>query len=468
MSELINDKRVFSLAEVMKSIQKTITDRYSSSFWVKAEMNKLNYYKHSGHCYPELVDKTDGKVIAEVRSYLWKSDYDRINQNFLRVLKEPLKDGIKILFQAKITFDTVRGLSLWIQDIDPSFTLGDLEKEKQETIQRLKEEGIFDRNQKLKLAILPQRIAIISVETSKGYKDFLGKIDDNSFGYKFFHLLFPSLLQGEKIVESIPAQLERIRKVKHHFDAVAIIRGGGGDVGLSSYNNYQLAKEIALFPLPIFTGIGHITNHTVTEMVSYKNLITPTDLANFFIQTFHNFAVPVQDAEKYIIDRSKRIIEEENSQFKNMVKLFRSDTQNLIEKNKNHINNSVIKIETASLSMLESAKLHLSMQVQQNSYTIFKFIKNEYSDLQMLKQRFVEKSNNLINNQKQQLSFIEKSIEILKPDNVLKRGYSISLFNGKLLTTVEQLKNGDQIETVLYQGKVISVINNIQKTKEEL
>ncbi|CAK0767621.1 exodeoxyribonuclease VII large subunit [Gammaproteobacteria bacterium] len=322
MPETVNDKQVFSLLEVTKSIQKTIAERYKSSFWVKAEMNKLNFYSQSGHCYPELVEKQNGKVIAQMRSNLWKEDYISINNNFKKVLNEPLKDGIKILFLAKVSFESSYGLALRIIDIDPSYTLGDLEKEKQETIKKLNDEKIFNINKSLKLPLLPQRIAIISVETSKGYKDFLGKIESNPWGYKFFHMLFPSLLQGEKIIQSISTQLQLIRKVKTHFDVVAIIRGGGGDVGLSSYNNYELAKEIALFPIPILTGIGHITNETVVEMVSHKNLITPTDLADFLTQKFHNFSVPVKEAQQKITDKSKRLISDEKKNFSRRLNYF--------------------------------------------------------------------------------------------------------------------------------------------------
>ena len=157
MSENVNGKQVFSLLEVTKSIQKTISERYKSSFWVKAEMNKLNFYKQSGHCYPELVQKKDGKIIAQMRSHLWKDDYCRVNDNFQRVLKEPLKDGIKILFQAQVSFDPEHGLDLWITDIDPSYTLGDLEREKQETIQNLREEGIFNKNRDLRLYVVKQK-----------------------------------------------------------------------------------------------------------------------------------------------------------------------------------------------------------------------------------------------------------------------------------------------------------------------
>ena len=179
MPEKINDKTIFSLLEVTISIKKTLAARYKSSFWIKAEMNKLNHYSQSGHCFPELVEKKDGKVIAQIKSTLWADDYANINRNFLSTLKGPLKDGIKILLLAKIAYDPSFGLSLQIMDIDPQYTLGDLEKEKRETINRLQLEGIYDRNKKLEIPFLPQRIAIISVVTSKGYGDFVDVIDKN-------------------------------------------------------------------------------------------------------------------------------------------------------------------------------------------------------------------------------------------------------------------------------------------------
>jgi exodeoxyribonuclease VII large subunit len=300
MSETISGRTAFSLREVALGVQQTIQERHSGWIWVKAEMNKLNLYPHSGHAYPELVEKQDGRIVAQMRGNLWKEDYNRINHTFLEVLKEPLKDGITIFFQAKITFDPVYGLALRILDIDPSYSLGELEREKQQTIATLKKEGIFEKNKQTFLPLLPQRIAIISVETSKGYSDFTQVIAQNPWGYRFFLMLFPAILQGDQAAEQIIAQLSRIRKAGSHFDLVAIIRGGGGDVGLSCYNNLALAREVALFPLPVVTGIGHSTNETVTEMVAYRNAITPTELADLLIQNFHNFSVPVKEAEKTI------------------------------------------------------------------------------------------------------------------------------------------------------------------------
>lgn len=440
MSEVINNKTVFSLLEVANSIQKTINARYTSSYWVKAEMNKLNHYSHSGHCYPELVEKKDNKVIAEMRAVLWKGNFDKINAQFLKTLNEPLKDGIKILFLTQINFDPKYGISLNILDIDPSYTLGDLEKEKQQNIIRLKNENLFDKNKTLQLPLIPQRIAIISVETSKGYADFLNVIDNNQWNYKFFHMLFPSLLQGDKAPSNIIEQLNKIRKVKHHFDLVAIIRGGGGDIGLASYNNYDLAKAVASFPLPVLTGIGHATNETVTEMVAHSNHITPTKLAESLLQKFHDFSVPVQRAEEQIIYQARMVLNENKFNLKNEMKFFKSLTQNILNQNNSLLNQLPITLSREIKNLIKENKLYLD----QNSEHIKK-------DAQQL-----------LKYQKQRLDSLEKNVEILDPINVLKRGFSITKFNGKSIKNPNDLEIGQNVKTILYEGEFISKIEKIK------
>jgi exodeoxyribonuclease VII large subunit len=414
MPETINDKTVFTLLEVSNSIQKAMAERYKSAYWIKAEMNKLNYYSHSGHCYPELVEKHEGKVIAQIKSNLWRDDYQLINARFMAILKEPLKDGIKILFLATISYDPVYGLSLRIIDIDPSYTLGDLEREKQESLQRLRDEGIFNLNKSLSIPMLPQRIAIISVESSKGYADFTEVLNRNPWSYRFFHMLFPSVLQGEKAITSIMGQLKRIKKVKHHFDVVAIIRGGGGDVGLSCYNSYELAREIARFPIPVITGIGHATNETVVEMISFSNAITPTKIAEFLIQKFHNFSVPVQRAREIITDKSRRILLEEKTRIQAEAKLFRSVTVSILMENRNELRNA-----GKSLTQFSSF-----------------FFKNASRDI----------------------AGLEKHIYNLSPENILKRGYSITRKNGRAIKSVAGLEAGDLIETILSEGSLESTV----------
>lgn len=445
MPEIISDKKVFSLTEVLTSVQKTIEARYSSSFWVKAEMNKLNFYKHSGHCYPDLVDKSDGKIVAEIRAVLWSSDYNRINRKFLTILKEPLKDSIKILFNAKIQFDPKYGLSLQIIDIDPSFTLGDLEMEKQETIHRLISENVFGKNKLLPLPLLPQRLAIISVETSKGYADFLNVTSNNPWKYKFFHTLFPSLLQGDKAAVSLIRQLNSIRKAIDYFDVVAIIRGGGGEVGLTCYNNYELAKTICEFPIPVITGIGHATNETVAEMVAHTNAITPTKLAEFLLQQFHNFSIPVHEAEKTIAELATRLLTDKKNELFSTARLFRSVTAHALTDRRHQLNN-------------------IGQLIKQNTFVRFFHAKQELNNTSSY---LTLHAGILINNSRNSLTALETNIRNMHPDNVLKRGYSITYFKGKSLNGTDGLKPGDEIETRLSTGKLKSTISEIKTDNHE-
>ena len=294
----------------------------------------------------------------------------------------------------------------------------------------------------LKLPLLPQRIAIISVETSKGYADFTKVLDQNPWGYKFFYILFPSLLQGEKAIESISAQLKRIRKVLHHFDVVAVIRGGGGDVGLSCYNNYDLSREIANFPLPVITGIGHATNETVTEMIAFQNAITPTKLAEYLIQKFHNFSVPVNNAIETVSNKSKLLIIEQKNKLQHISQYFRSVTQNVLISHKSIIKQTIKMISTGTKVLL-SNNAHLII------FSKEKLVKSHM--------HFQNKITLALNN-------IEKYIAVLNPVNVLKRGYSITMLNDKVLKSPADAQKNDTLKTILYDGTITSKVTSTKNT----
>lgn len=464
----MNDRKIFSLLEVTRSVQRTVADRYQTPVWIKAEMNKLNRYAQSGHCFPELLEKESGKVVALMKATLWNNDYERINARFLSVLHEPLKDGIQLLMLALISFDPVYGLSLRIIDIDPSFSLGELEREKQETISRLINEGIYQQNKSLTLALLPQRIAVISVESSKGYADYLKIIESNPWKYKFFNHLFPALLQGDQSAPSIIRQLKRIRKAQHHFDAVAIIRGGGSDVGLSSFNGYALAKEIALFPLPVFTGIGHSTNETVTELVAYRNAIAPTELGDFLLQAFHDFAFPLKEAQQVITTTSRRILRDEKSSLKNTVRVFKSVAKNQVQQNESdiqHLATALVReakfIHRRHLNDTLQLENQLVIQAGKAIQTATGVLSETINDLQTGYHSSVEK-------EAEQLDTLQRTVSLMDPVNILKRGFSITTHNGKLITNASQLNRSDVLVTRLANGLVESRVEEIKiNTNEE-
>ena len=436
---------VFTLLQVTQNIQNVVNQVFKTGFWVKAEVNKLNFYAHSGHCFPELVEKTNGKVVAEMRSTIWNSDVSRINANFIKTLGEPLKDGITVLLFALVDFHPTYGLTLKISDIDPSFTLGELEKEKQESIQKLKSEGIFSLNKTKHLPLLPKRIAIVSVESSKGYSDFMQVIQKNQWNYQFETFLFPAILQGDNAAPTIIAQLKRIQKVIQHFDVVAIIRGGGGDVGLSCYNNYGLAREIAMFPIPVFSGIGHSTNETVSEMVSYRNAITPTELADFLIQEFHNFWVPVQKAQEKIIQMSREVLQNSRKQLTNEVNFLKAHLKLQLQSYRNILDLSKQNLKGLSLEFLSNQRTTINTVLQPN----------------LIRSAKMSLKNSLILIEGQ-----EKVVNLLNPLNLLKRGYSLTFVDGKILKSVENIQKGQRIQTQFVDGIVDSEVIVVEKSKK--
>ena len=465
MPEQFNGKEIYSLLQVTKSIETTIKKRYNSSYWIKAEMNKLNFYKHSGHCFPELVEKVNGKIVTQIASTLWNRDFNRINNNFLEKINEPLKDGIKILFLAKIEYTSIYGLKLTIVDIDPTFTLGDLEKEKQDTIQKLKSMGVYSQNRELKLPLLPKRIAIISVETSKGYEDFLNVMESakQHFNYKFFHMLFPSLLQGDKAVPSLLKQLQTIKKLKNHFDIVAIIRGGGGDVGLSCFNNFELAKEITLFPIPVLSGIGHATNETVTEMVSHENSITPTKLADFLIQKFHNFSVPLMEGQRKIKEYAKKILIEEKSNFNLEVKSLQRVTKGILIQKKHEINKNAQMVVHLSGYQFQRAKSNLNNSTNKLQQITIHRCSAEKDRISRYQDSLHNESNNIFKNLNLILNSTKRNLNNLSPAQVLKRGYSITQLNGKSISSYQVTSEGDLLKTVLFDGSIITKVESTSK-----
>ncbi len=459
-------KKYYSLLQLTKSIESVIKKTYTRSYWVKAEIAKLNYYPKSGHCYPDLVEKENGVVLAQIRATIWAGQFNNINNKFRNVTKEPLADGMTVLVRASVNFHPVYGLGLHINDIEPSFTLGEMAKEKLDSIEKLQKQGIFDKNKLIKPALLIQRIAVISVETSKGYHDFINIINKNDWDYNFFHMLFPALLQGEGAITSIISQLNRIKKVQNHFDAVVIIRGGGGDVGLSCYDNYKLAKEVAVFPLPVITGIGHSTNETVVELVAYKNKITPTDVGYYLIQKFHNYSVRIQDAQNTLFNKSKYIIANQKLYIKNIVSQLINNSTGMIYNNQIKFTSVTHGFSTAITSFLIKRRMLLSGFYAVLLHIPKQILLSQKKAIQQTELQLTASVKNNISLNNTTLSSLSDKLRLLNPDNILKRGYSITLHNGKTIVSTNDVAIDDNIETKTYDGSFISKVQLVNNRKK--
>ena len=482
------EHEIYTLKQVANSIQKAISERYNRLYWVKAEMHKLNY-TIKGHCYPELVHKEDGKLVADMRGQIWKANYDRISKNFSEIVKEPLRDGMTLLFQVKISFHPLYGMSLDILDIDPTFALGELHKEREETLKQLSKEGIINANKALAFPLLPKRIAVISVESSKGLSDFFSVIKNNTWGYNYFFMLFTAQLNGDPAIQAIQAQLKKIEKVKQHFDVVTIIRGGGGEIGLSCYNNYALAKAIATFPLPVLTGIGHSTNTTVSEMVAYRNAITPTELADFLLQAFHNFSVPVKDAQRIILQEINQTLKTAQEGLTQEIRVFKGETSNLLVAFNHQLKDTSRSLQLSSnirfyeekkqlFSKQEKLKhgsnklhhekkylLNHSIETLKKNHTNFQFLQqSRLEDLSVfLKQTFPKR----LDKELDQLKIIERNIHLIDPVQVLKRGYSITLFAGKVISESNPVSLGDKLKIITLNTSIEAAVTHLKNNENE-
>lgn len=426
-------------------------------------MNKVNHYPASGHCYPVLVEKKGNFIAAEMRAVLWKDQYERINKAFIEKVKEPLKDGMQVLMEAVVKYSPLHGLSLEIKDIDPAYSLGDLEREKAQSIEQLRTLGIFDHNRSKQLSILPVRWAIISVETSKGYSDFLEILNNNAFGFRFSHMLFPAVLQGDKAPAEIVKRLRQIAQVRTHFDAVAIVRGGGGEVGLHCYNHFDLCKAICEFPLPVFTGIGHSTNLTVSEMVSHTNGITPTDLANRIIDHVLKGIEPLNDLEFRLFTGVQAIFAAAHKQHLVFAERALKATRQRLALE--HVRMEQLHTRTigAPLRGLHAFRQSLEIQSRQLQKMASSGMLAREKHIDFLAHRLRLSSMAKENNHNKHLQMLEQKVALLDPLNVLKRGYSITRLNGKALTSIDSLKASDLLHTQLAQGSINSTILSTQK-----
>ena len=434
------EKQVFSLKQVVQSIQKTIEERYSTNYWVKAEMHKMNRYP-SGHAFPELVQKEEGKIVAQITGTIWKQQLERINEAFINVVKEPLQDGKTLLLLVKINYHPTFGLTLQILDIDPSYSLGELQREREETLKKLASLQLINRNQSKEFPLLPKRVAIISGDSSKGLSDFYQVLQENPYQYFFETTLFEAYVQGDLAVNSIVNALERIKENIHLFDVVVIVRGGGAEVGMTCYNHFELCKSIASFPIPVLTGIGHSTNLTVAEMVAYRNAITPTKLAEFLVMTFREFDLEIEKLMKQLSLESERLLATRH------LKLIAQA-------------NGLTQVVQKRVRNAKERFLSLQFQVQHQSRSQLvkhqQSIENQETRLKPQVQFFLEK-------EAQKLLQLEEKVHFLDPIHVLKRGYSITRIKGKAIDENVLIPVDAELETQTVQGTILSKITSVSR-----
>ena len=409
------EEQVLSLYELNGLVKRTIRDRMSETYWVQAELSDVRS-NYSGHCYLEFIQKdaSGNNLIAKARGTIWSNIYKMLKPYFEQETGQAFASGIKVLVRVSVDFHELYGYSLTVLDIDPTYTVGDMERKRREILRLLEEEGVIDLNKELEMPVLPQRIAVISSATAAGYGDFCNQLSNNPRGYGFYTELFPAIMQGERVEESIIAALDAIYARLEAFDVVVIIRGGGATSDLSGFDTYELAANCAQFPLPIITGIGHERDDTVIDLIAHTRVKTPTAAAAFLVACMDQVA-----------DRL------DNLSFR-----LQQGVRNRLLWEHRRIEGLKQRIPSAVYKRISDAKYRLLAANR---------------DLQMATRQFLSMK-------KHRLELLQQRLNDALPEKQLARGYSITLKNGKAVKDASALKEGDTLVTLLYKGKVESVI----------
>jgi exodeoxyribonuclease VII large subunit len=457
---------VFTLLDIGRSLQRMITTHYNKPYWIKTEIAKLNAYTKSGHCYPDLVEKQNGQILAQMRATIWSDTFKTISRQFEDLTKKPISEGMTVLVLAKVNYHPNYGFSLNIIDIDASFTLGEMAKEKLESLKRLKTEGIFNLNRSLHFPKVPQRIAVVSVQTSKGYQDFINIISKTYAHFNFEIELFSALLQGDNAITSIAEALEQIERRKQDFDVVTIIRGGGGDVGLSCYDSFALASKVARFPLPVVSGIGHSTNETLVEMVTYSNKITPTDVAYFFIKSFQDCLDELKTLNEDFKSLVKSKLKDEQQELKYLHQNFKSEVNSLLQNHHYYLKEQRQRIKSTLPSLLRKRFDHLDNSSYRLGWLTKQKFQKQQQDLVQLSKSLKKEGKNKLEHQHQQLNYLSSTLNLLSPERLLQRGYTLNFVNDRIIKSSTELKPGDRLKTMFADGYAESDVIKIKSNEK--
>ena len=426
-----------SLYELNSLVRDVISMSLPDSYWVEAELSEARE-GYGGHCYMELIEKDEhsNTPIAKAHASCWRNRWMLLKPQFERVTGKRIHAGMKVLLKVHAQFHENYGFSWIVDDIDPTYTMGDMARKRMEIIQTLKEEGVFDLQKELKLPMFCQRIAVISSATAAGYGDFCNQLADNGYGLQFTTALFAATMQGEGVEQSVISALNRINEEWENWDCVVIIRGGGATSDLSGFDTLALAENVANFPLPIITGIGHERDESVLDMISFQRVKTPTAAAAFLVDHLTEVYARIEDAQEAIVNYVKRRLQVERMKFERLstqiptlFSLVKVRQSNRLDQLLNRLKVKAERIPADGLHRLEMLEARLKEPVARK-------LERELHRIDMLSQRAIAQD----------------------PERLLSRGYSITLKDGKSIKDASQLKAGDEIETRFAKGVAKAVV----------
>ena len=426
-----------SLSELNERVSETINDRFPGMYWLRAETSDVRVNVSSGHCYLEFVEKDQqtNQLVARARGTIWMRVFQQLKAYFEKTTGQAFVSGLKVLVNVSVEFHKLYGYSLTVHEIDPSYTIGDLIKKRMEIVRRLKEEGVFDLNRDLPFPLLPQRIAVITSPTAAGYEDFVNQLFHNKAGYPFYLKLFPTLMQGEKAEESVIDALDKVCTHAAYFDVVVIIRGGGSAADLHCFDSYILAAHCAQFPLPVITGIGHERDDSAVDMVAHTRMKTPTAVAAFLIGRMDEQADELNGLQQWICTKVSGIL---------------SDAQITLKW-------VAAQLPSKVIAMIERKRMQL-LTLAKNLSVAHLFVERQHSTLTNIRQNMQNRLITLLSGKNQELHLHEQFLKMASPDYILKKGYTLTLKEGKTVKHAYALQTGDEITTRFADGEQRSVV----------
>ena len=405
-----------TLLDLQRMVRATLESRFRDPLWISAEISELKVNR-SGHCYLNLVEKgaTDGAPRAEARAVIWKSAYLPMASMFEAATGATLRAGLRVLVRVVVTYHEIYGFSLQIIDIDPRYTLGEIERRRRETIARLQQDGVWDMNRELELPRPTLRIAIVSSDTAAGYQDFMNELGRST--YRFQTTLFRSLMQGDAAEESIVAALREIAQREEDFDVVAIIRGGGSTSDLALFDSYLIASYVAQFPLPIFSGIGHDKDVSVVDMVAHTSLKTPTAVATKLVE--------MADYEMTLVEN------------------FATEIAHNVE---DMLHGEELRLYTHGVNISREATRHIS---------------NHEKRIELLKDGLLSRVEYMISTEEQRLNAAERTLQSYSLDNILRLGFAVARNQEGAVKSIANTRIGESVDIELLDGVVGAEIKSI-------
>ena len=426
-------RRPLSLFELNSLVKGTLRETLPDAFWIAAELSEVRTAAN-GHCYVEFVQKNerDGALVAKARGTIWRQHFATLAGHFEQATGQTLAAGLKVLVQVTVAFHELYGYSLTVCDIDPTYTLGDVALRRAEIIRQLQDDGVMDMNKELPIPRLLRRVAVVSSPTAAGYGDFCDQLARS--GYDFTTRLFPATMQGERVEESVIAALDTIASEASAWDVAVIIRGGGATADLQGFDTYALAANVAQFPLPILTGIGHERDDTIIDLVAHTRLKTPTAVAAFIIDSRASEFRLLGELKQRLGQAVTRRLDAERARFDRCAGRFGTAATRCIAGQRELLLRLAIRAEAGCRQKMAAERRRLDSIPARVEAAVARRIDNEHH----------------------RLDIARRGIRLAAPDRILALGFSITLKDGKAVRDASHLRKGDLLVTRLAKGSVES------------